>query len=172
MTLPPELVALFAPLAERGGPVVLLVLVLAAWMWTLIIERYWYVHRVYPRLRARTLEAWRAERPRSRTVRARLRATREAALATALSRHFSTIHTLVAVLPLLGLLGTVTGMITTFDLLTEVGNENPRELSRGIDHALVSTIAGLVTAISGLYFARPAETRALRERERLAALLI
>ena len=75
-------------------------------------------------------------------------------------------------LPLLGLLGTVTGMITTFDLMTVFGNANPRELSRGIDRALVSTISGLVTAISGLYFASLLEGRARRAREQLSALLV
>ncbi len=159
-------------LVAKGGPVVLVVLVASSWMWALIAERYWFVHRRYPALREAARRQWRHERPDRRGVRGRLREARAAALSAALMRHFGTIRALAAILPLLGLLGTVTGMITTFELMTVFGTANPRELSRGIDRALVSTISGLVTAISGLYFSSPLENRALRERDRLSGLLV
>jgi biopolymer transport protein ExbB len=55
-----------------------------------------------------------------------------------------------AVAPLLGLLGTVTGMIATFDIITEFGTGNPKLLSSGISVALVTTELGLVVAIPAL----------------------
>ncbi len=54
---------------------------------------------------------------------------------------------IAAVGPLLGLLGTVTGMIATFDVITEIGTGNPKMLSGGISEALVTTEFGLIVAI-------------------------
>lgn len=55
-----------------------------------------------------------------------------------------------AVAPLLGLLGTVTGMIGTFDIITEVGTGDPKLLSSGISEALITTMFGLIVAIPAL----------------------
>ncbi len=57
-----------------------------------------------------------------------------------------------AVAPLLGLLGTVTGMISTFDIITEYGTGDPKLLSHGISEALITTELGLVVAIPTLLF--------------------
>ncbi|MFT7861228.1 MAG: MotA/TolQ/ExbB proton channel family protein, partial [Sulfurimonas sp.] len=59
----------------------------------------------------------------------------------------STILVIAAVAPLLGLLGTVTGMIATFDIITEFGTGDPKLLSGGISIALVTTELGLIVAI-------------------------
>jgi len=166
----PELPDFLARLLDKGGPEVTAVLLMSAWMWWLIGERFWFLHWRLPALRDRLACAWRIERPARPGVRWRLRAARTAMLDGALTAHFGTIRALTAILPLLGLLGTVTGMITTFDLMTLEGNTSPRALSRGIDAALISTIAGLVTALSGMYAGTLLEGRAERERERVAAL--
>lgn len=57
-----------------------------------------------------------------------------------------------SVAPLLGLLGTVTGMISTFDIITEFGTGDPKLLSTGISEALVTTMLGLMVAIPALIF--------------------
>ncbi len=67
-----------------------------------------------------------------------------------LERFGSAIIVVAAVAPLLGLLGTVTGMIATFDIITEFGTGNPKLLSGGISIALVTTELGLVVAIPAL----------------------
>jgi len=54
---------------------------------------------------------------------------------------------IAAVAPLLGLLGTVTGMIATFDMITEFGTGDPKMLSGGISEALITTMFGLIVAI-------------------------
>ena len=68
----------------------------------------------------------------------------------ALDRFGSAIIVIAAVAPLLGLLGTVTGMIATFDIITEFGTGNPKLLSGGISIALVTTELGLIVAIPSL----------------------
>jgi biopolymer transport protein ExbB len=67
-----------------------------------------------------------------------------------LGRFTSTIMVLAAVSPLLGLLGTVTGMISTFDIITEHGTGDPKLLSSGISEALITTELGLIVAIPAL----------------------
>lgn len=67
-----------------------------------------------------------------------------------LDRFGAIILVLAAVAPLLGLLGTVTGMISTFDVITEFGAGDPKLLSGGISEALVTTELGLIVAIPTL----------------------
>lgn len=62
----------------------------------------------------------------------------------------SALIVVAAVAPLLGLLGTVTGMISTFDAITEVGTGDPRTLAGGISEALITTELGLIVAIPTL----------------------
>lgn len=64
-----------------------------------------------------------------------------------IERFGSAILVFAAVAPLLGLLGTVTGMISTFDIITEFGTGDPKLLSGGISEALVTTQLGLIVAI-------------------------
>ena len=65
----------------------------------------------------------------------------------AIERFGAAILVIAAVAPLLGLLGTVTGMIATFDIITEFGTGDPKMLSGGISEALITTQLGLVVAI-------------------------
>jgi len=70
-----------------------------------------------------------------------------------LNRFGSTIMVIATVSPLLGLLGTVTGMISTFDIITEFGTGDPKLLSGGISIALVTTQLGLIVAIPAVLLA-------------------
>ncbi len=66
---------------------------------------------------------------------------------TFIDRFGPAILVIAAISPLLGLLGTVTGMISTFDIITEFGTGDPKMLSSGISEALLTTKFGLVVAI-------------------------
>ena len=67
-----------------------------------------------------------------------------------LERYLNTLGTIAAVSPLLGLLGTVTGMIRTFSALMSGGTGDPASLAGGISEALITTEAGLMVAIPAL----------------------
>lgn len=69
-----------------------------------------------------------------------------------LERYLSTIAILATILPILGLLGTVTGMISTFEVLSRLGTTDPNALAGGISEALLTTQAGLITALPTLLF--------------------
>jgi biopolymer transport protein ExbB len=69
-----------------------------------------------------------------------------------LEKYIGTIGLLATIAPLLGLLGTVTGMIKTFDVISMFGTGNARALAAGISEALITTETGLVLAVPGLFF--------------------
>ena len=77
-----------------------------------------------------------------------------------LDRFGPAILVIASIAPLLGLLGTVTGMIETFDMITEFGTGDPKLLSEGISIALVTTELGLIVAIPTLLLGSILSTRA------------
>jgi len=70
--------------------------------------------------------------------------------ATLLTRRLGVLETVAAVSPLLGLLGTVLGMIRVFATISEAGLSTPETLSSGISEAMVTTAAGLIIGIPAL----------------------
>ncbi len=72
----------------------------------------------------------------------------------AMERNLNTLGTIAAISPLIGLLGTVVGMIKVFAVITAEGVGNPETLAGGISEALITTAAGLVVAIPSLIFYR------------------
>jgi biopolymer transport protein ExbB len=69
------------------------------------------------------------------------------------------IKTLVAAAPLLGLLGTVTGMVEVFDVMAITGSSNARAMAAGISKATLPTMAGMVTSLSGIFFIAQIESK-------------
>ncbi len=74
----------------------------------------------------------------------------------------------MALCPLLGLLGTVTGMIEVFDVMAIAGSGNPRAMASGVSRATIPTMAGMVAALSGLIFSVQLERRSKSEASRIA----
>jgi len=85
-----------------------------------------------------------------------------------LNDHLAVIGVLAAVAPLLGLLGTVTGMIGTFDVLSVFGTGNAKGMAGGISEALITTQTGLLVAIPGLYMKGFLDRRARILQQRVA----
>ncbi|MBG0776598.1 MAG: MotA/TolQ/ExbB proton channel family protein [Desulfovibrionaceae bacterium] len=151
-----------------GGPVMVPLLAASAWMWTLIVKKSLEMRRMSRTLGptlARLLAAGGNCAPE--TMRRLL-----ARQADGVERHVGTILTLAAACPLLGLLGTVTGMIATFDVIRQFGTGNARALSAGISQALITTQFGLVAALPGLVIGAHLRRRAamLRTRAERAVL--
>jgi biopolymer transport protein ExbB len=80
----------------------------------------------------------------------------------------STIKTLIALCPMLGLLGTVTGMIEVFDVMAISGSGNTRAMASGVSKATIPTMAGMVAALSGMILSLQIERFAEHETERVA----
>jgi biopolymer transport protein ExbB len=87
-----------------------------------------------------------------------------------LNNYLALIGVLAAIAPLLGLLGTVTGMITTFDVLAVFGTGNAKAMAGGISEALITTQTGLLVAIPGLYMKGFLDRRARNLQQRIATV--
>ena len=128
------------------------IMFLSVVMWWTIARCYLQCYIEYPKLLTHYQNAWTTtwqEQPHSLAVAIRDGFTAE--LNNLLTQKLIFIKTLTGVLPLLGLLGTVDGMIDNFSVLSN--SLGVSELfSSGIAQALLTTLAGLVTGLSGLFF--------------------
>ncbi|QII99688.1 MotA/TolQ/ExbB proton channel family protein [Stutzerimonas balearica] len=151
-----------------GGVVMWALAVLCVLYWTLVFERLWYMRRVFPRWVDARRQAWARLASEPGTWQ---RAVRSAWLAQAqqqLAGPLRLSKALVALYPLLGLLGTVTGMIAVFDVLSLNGTGNPRGMAAGVWQATLPTMAGMVLAITGLFSLARLERIARLSLDRLA----
>ena len=150
-----------AVLFEQGGLILWAILFTSLLLWLLILERYWFHWTLLPPLRDRLRAQWVAG-PHDlthglsfRRIEALVRDLRAES-----DKNMLALQALVGILPLLGLLGTVSGMIKVFEVITAFGSGNTRGMASGISEALVTTMAGLFTALSGLFFVSNLEQRA------------
>ncbi len=137
---------------ETAGPVLWLIGFTAMLLSSLILERFWYFYREFTRQSNAQVTEWQARHDRHSWHALRIR---EALISQADARLNTTlplIKMLVAICPLLGLLGTVTGMMEVFDVIAMLGTGNARAMASGISRATIPTMAGMVVAIPGLYF--------------------
>jgi len=163
---------------QTGGPVMFPLIVVSVWMWHLIALKVLWVFRIRRNRveMSRALEYMLHKKPDFPKNNALVdkgpkgealayflgnrrfdpesdRIIWEAAVQRQippLNNHMSAILVLSAVAPLLGLLGTVTGMVDTFRVIGMEGTGNPQALASGIEEALVTTQTGLLIAIPGL----------------------
>jgi biopolymer transport protein ExbB len=137
---------------ETAGPVLWLIGFTAMLLGAMIIERHWYFAWEFRRHARQQVADWLARADRHSWQALRIR---DALISEADARLNSTlplIKMLVAICPLLGLLGTVTGMMEVFDIIGMLGTGNARAMASGISKATIPTMAGMVVAIPGLYF--------------------
>jgi biopolymer transport protein ExbB len=153
---------------QAGGPVLWAILVLAAIIGCIVTERYWFLFGVFPTQVRNYQETWQALQQGNGKL---ARPVRSALISQAridLEHWLPLLKTLVALCPLLGLLGTVTGMIEVFDVVNVSGTGNVRAMASGISRATLPTMAGMVIALPGLYFCLQLEQRVNTSVERLA----
>ena len=155
-----------------GGWVMVAILGLSVLMWVLILDRYLFFYRRRGELVRDAVAIWGDAEGASPQLNRRLREALTASFHGRLASWLITIQVITAVLPLLGLLGTVGGMIQTFEVMTVFGTGNVRGMADGISQALITTMAGLMTALAGMYFAGDLSSRIDRETERLREHLI
>ncbi len=152
---------------ELGGPVLTLIAWTIFFMWVLIVERVIYFRTELKRLGQQIRETW-ANRADHCSWNAR--AIREAMVSEfsmSANRGVAVVQTLVALCPLLGLMGTVTGMIEVFDVMALSGSGNARSMASGVSRATIPTMAGMVGALSGVFLVTLLTGRVTREVELL-----
>jgi biopolymer transport protein ExbB len=152
---------------DMGGNVLWLIAILLFVMWTLVFERIWFFKVSWKNEVSRVVGDWesRPERKSWAAHRVREKLISEARLQ--INQFLPVIKTLVALCPLLGLLGTVTGMIEVFNIMAVTGGGDAKSMAGGVSRATIPTMAGMVAALSGV-FANTYVTRiATRESELL-----
>ena len=126
---------------DLGGDVLYAIMLVLVLMWTFIIERIWYFYRVHPDEKRAVVDAWEARADTQSWYAKRIREEMISARSLALKHNIGLIKTLIAICPLLGLMGTVTGMVSVFDVMTYAGSGNARAMAAGVSMATVPTRA-------------------------------
>jgi biopolymer transport protein ExbB len=135
----------------RGGSVLWIIAMLLLVMWSLIFERIWYLHSTHSKRVKHTLAAW-AGRTDTRSWRAQqIRNMMISEVSLDLKTSLPLIEALVVICPLLGLLGTVTGMIEVFYVMALTGGGDAKSMAGGVSKATIPTMAGMVGALSGIF---------------------
>jgi biopolymer transport protein ExbB len=150
---------------DKGGDVLWLIAALLFVMWMLVFERIWYFKAGWKGDVADVIAKWES-RPERRSWEAQqIRVMMISQARMKIHQYLPVIKTLVALCPLLGLLGTVTGMIEVFQIMAVTGGGDAKSMAGGVQMATIPTMAGMVAALSGV-FANTYVTRiAQRESE-------
>lgn len=174
---------------KQGGWTMIPLIGFSLLMWMFILERWWSYRLLESRdikitravkavaegsykgvregLRARLVRDYLDRRAGDSDVDRRVLQECVLGLRNSLKNRLAAIAVLASVAPLLGLLGTVLGMIETFDVISVFGTGNARAMAGGISVALVTTQSGLIIAIPGLFISGALARRARRLENRL-----
>jgi len=136
---------------ETGGQVLLVIGLLIFVMWLLILERALYLFIWHKKAAKQAVDAWNARADRASWNAEQVRQKTISTLTIQLNGSIPIIQALVALCPLLGLMGTVTGMIEVFDVMAISGSGNARSMASGVSKATIPTMAGMVGALSGVF---------------------
>ena len=134
---------------ELGGDVLYLIGALTFLMWTLIFERFWYFQAEHKGVIRDATVLWESRAERRSWSAHQIRESIISEASDRITGSLPLIQTCVALCPLLGLLGTVTGMISVFDALATQGG-NARSMAAGVSQATIPTMSGMIASISGL----------------------
>lgn len=155
-------------LVEGGGPFVLWIFLCGVVMWTLVLERAWYFTRSLPRQSQEMLALWMRRSEHSTWCARQIRRAMISRLRSEMNAGLLLMRVLVPLSPLLGLIGTVSGMLEVFDSMALRGSADARTMASGVSHAMICTLTGLAVSITGLYPVHYFQSRAKRESELLA----
>ena len=164
--------AAVSDLVAQGGPFVVWIFVCGLLMWTLVVERAWYFSRILPEQSRQTLAAWQARRDHRSWCARQIRRAMISRVETGMTANLLVLRTLVPLAPLLGLIGTVSGMLEVFDSMALRGSADARAMASGVSEAMICTLTGLAVSITGLYPVYYFRSRTRLETELLADKLV
>ena len=150
-----------------GGNVLFVIMIATFVMWTFILERYAYYLFAHRPLKKRFKSEWDGRTDKTSWKAHAIRDEMISQIKFKTDQNVGIIKTLVAIAPLLGLLGTVTGMIEVFDVMAISGSGNARSMASGVSRATIPTMAGMVASLSGVFASTWLQRMAKRETELL-----
>ena len=145
-----------------GGPVVVALLISTFVMWMLISERFLYFLFPARKLVKTQSERWEGLQDRGSWEAHAFRERLLSEVRIENERFLGPIKALIVITPLLGLLGTVTGMIEVFQVIVDTGASNARLMASGISRATIPTMTGLAVSLTGVFSINYLERRNLR----------
>jgi len=151
----------------RGGPVLWIIAWLLLVKWSLVFERVWYLNTTHKANVKATLAAWNARSDTKSWSAHQIRTMMISKISLDVRNTLPIIEVLVTICPLLGLIGTVTGMIEVFFVMAVTGGGDAKSMAGGVSKATIPTMAGMVGAISGIFAANYLKAKVDRDIELL-----
>lgn len=136
---------------DSGGPILIVIAGLTFVMWTLMLERFFFYKGTLGKIIDGTIGRWEARPERTSWNAHQIRTAMISRVSEKINANLDLLGTLVALCPLMGLLGTVTGMIQVFDVLAITGGGDAKSMAAGVSRATIPTMAGMVAALSGVF---------------------
>lgn len=166
-----ELLTMFRDFMDKGGDVLWAILLLAIWLWWVLLERYWYFFKEHKGVIKEYIDNWTARKETKSWYARKQRTQIISEVDCLMQKNLKLIPTLIALLPMFGLMGTVTGMIQVFDVMAFLGSGNPRAMADGVSAATIPTMAGMVVAIVAIPFATALDRRYKNELRHLQSMM-
>lgn len=152
---------------DKGGIVLIVIAIVTFFMWTLIFERLLFFKGSLKKLVNSTVDQWEARAERKSWNAHQIRYAMISRVTEKVNVNLDLVATIVALCPLLGLLGTVTGMIEVFGVMAATGGGDAKSMASGVSKATIPTMAGMVAALSGVFGATLINQIASREKQLL-----
>ena len=161
----------FADLISRGGPVLYLLFILTLIIFTVLINKYYFVFIDKKVWYTTKLNNFYTTYPPERMKLSRVESTFLSEFKRDSNSGIRLLDGLIGMCPMLGLLGTVYGMIEVFEVLSFLGTGNPRAMSSGVAKATIPTMASMVITLFGLYFRQDLTHRLNKATEQMTLLI-
>jgi len=152
---------------DTGGQVLVVIAGVICLMWLLIFERLYFFLKSYRRIKADIVASWHSRSERNSWNAEQIRVAQVSRMTELLYSNVAVIQSLVILCPLLGLLGTVTGMIEVFDVMAISGSGNARSMASGVSRATIPTMAGMVGSLSGVFMVTWLQRKTKRRTEQM-----
>lgn len=144
----------FFSIFEKGGPVLMIIFFQFILMWYFAMDKYVYFKSEFPKDFAKFKNKIQNLKAQNQFLLESKIQKETSLLKEQINKNFAIIKVLVMVCPLLGLLGTVTGMVSVFDVLAVAGSGNARAMASGISKATIPTMGGMIGALAGLFLSK------------------
>lgn len=147
---------------DRGGPVLLAIMAATFIMWALILERLFYFRFAHKAVADEAVQEWQSRSDHSSTYAHWIKDRIVSEVRQKAEQNVTMTKAMVALAPLLGLLGTVTGMVSVFDIMAITAGADAKAMSAGVSRATIPTMAGMVASLSGILFTSGMDRRVNR----------
>lgn len=129
---------------DAGGDVLYPIAFVAFLMWALLIERAFYILFYFKKDKHLMIKNPKNDENFKKMIISMINLK--------LKKYIHTLKALIAICPMLGLLGTVLGMIEVFDVVSLLGTGNAKAMADGVSKATIPTMSGMFVALSGIFF--------------------